>query len=191
MYQFIIGYTMCVYYLTIFHNWNLSQKVWYAVIFFMKKIKIKFSNVFWVIEILKFSWNFSTLIGSEKEFQSLFEMIQIKDRNYLHLALIFTKVQKYGVMENLKKIFKVLFFLIVLYLVKFIICKWNWDVQYYKYFTEIWYTFQKSTPLNWSNFFFTEDLIFFVISRNFHFFKLIFQKQLEPHASPPPARSTT
>ena len=78
--------------------------------FHEKKIKIKFSNVFWVIEILKFSWKFSTLFGSEKEFQSLFEMIQIKDRNYLHLALIFTKFQKYGVMENLKKIFKVLFF---------------------------------------------------------------------------------
>ena len=104
-------HNVCLRYLTIFHNWNLSQKVWYAVIFFMKKkIKIKFSNVFWVIEILKFSWKFSTLFGSEKEFQSLFEMIQIKDRNYLHLALIFTKVQKYGVMENLKKIFKVLFF---------------------------------------------------------------------------------
>ena len=48
---------------------------------------------------------------------------------------------------------KFFFFRIVLYLVKFIICKWNWDVQYYKYFTEIWYTFQKSTLLNWSNFF--------------------------------------
>ena len=103
-------HNVCLRYLTIFHNWNLSQKVWYAVIFFMKKNKNKIFECVWVIEILKFSWKFSTLFGSEKEFQSLFEMIQIKDRNYLHLALIFTKVQKYGVMENLKKIFKVLFF---------------------------------------------------------------------------------
>ena len=134
--------------------------------------------MFWVIEILKFSWKFSTLFGSEKEFQSLFEMIQIKYRNYLHLVLIFTKVQKYGVMENLKKIFKVLFFRIVLYLVKFIICKWNWDVQYYKYSTEIWYTFQKSIPLNWSNFFFTEDLIFFCHFTKFSLFKVNFPETI-------------